>query len=978
MYKRQNLISETKILSNKTTLQTTYTYGKNNELLSKTLPNGNTYRYKYNQNNQLIEKTTPSGAKTTYTYQKGRLSKVTYPNGGSVVYRYDAAGRLIEDTKEPLGATTTYQYDDADRLIAITDPMGNTIHYGYDMRGNKIYTIDAKGYMTKYLYDANNNLIKTIYPDNTETTYSYDGEDRIKTITYANGATEKFEYDALGRVIKHIDAMGKFVEFTYDGLGNVLQKIDREGNLIAAYKYDTMQNVIEAVDYFNNKTTNTYNQLGLLEKTTDPLGRVSRFKYDKLGRLTQAIDALNGISKQSFDADGNQKSFTDPNNNTTELKHDKAGNLTEIKTASGSTTKYVYDANGLLIKEINGRGQVRTYSYNKNGQVATIKDDAGTITYTYDANGNPTTISENGITIKMAYDEMNRLISYDDGRGNKLTYSYDSVGNLKSITYPDGKTVTYDYNKANQLIKVTDWNNRTTTYSYDALGRLVKRVYPNGATLTRVYDKGGRLIHQKEFLKNNRISEYIYEYDKVGNIVKEQVYPQLSPKVLASIQMTYTKGNLLKEANKTKATFDADDNMISWGNLKLSYDSRNRLIQANGVSYAYDAQNHRISKTSNDKTTRYTINPNASLSQVLVKTDPNGGKTYYVYGLGLLSQTKGKETLYYHYDLRGSTIALSSDDKDFPAITDRFTYLPYGKLISHTGSHDTPFLFVGKYGVMQEENNLYYMRARYYHETLRRFVNRDTLLGEIGDFGSLNRFGYVRGMVVSNIDPSGYYRTSMISEALVSDEDVQLIIRYACVNPETRSDSKCLRAKVSYVVMEACFGTAEMLFSGGSGVGAKGGGTVIKNIVKNDAKTMFKSGEEYVLNFSNNVKSTLGTVKGKTDDILNGKIILNDEVTFKMINGCKTRADAFCWNTKTNQFGISEYKFGKSARLTKNQKQALNEIPMNGAEGRGKNFMKAINRINEFNDKYNLNIPNYSSQPMQWDGKNYYNGTTYP
>ncbi len=840
---RKNLLEETFVLKEGKRMSTAYTYGSHNELLSKRLPNGNTYRYKYNQNKQLIEKTTPSGAKTTYSYEKGRLSKVTYPNGGSVSYRYDAAGRLIEETKEPLGATTTYQYDDADRLIAVTDPMGNTIRYGYDMRGNKIYTIDAKGYMTKYLYDGNNNLIKTIYPDGTETTYEYDGEDRIKTITYANGATNKFEYDALGRVTKQIDAMGNFVAFTYDALGNVLQKTDRDGNIIAKYKYDAMQKVVEAVDYFNNKTTNQYNQLELLEQTTDPLGRVSKFKYDKLGRLTEAIDALNGISKQSFDADGNRKSFTDPNNNTTELKHDKVGNLTEIKTASGSTTKYVYDANGLLIKEINGRGQERTYTYNKNGQVATVKDKVGTITYEYDANGNPTSIDENGKKITFVYDEMNRLSSYTDTMGNTIRYEYDSVGNLKTLIYPDGKRVSYDYNKANQLIKVKDWNNHTTTYEYDSHGRLIKRTYPNGAVLTRTYDKGGRLTSQKEYLgQNKRISEYAYVYDKVGNIIKERVYPTISPKALASLQMSYAKGNLLNEANQSKATFDADDNMLSWGDLKLTYDSRNRLIKANGISYAYDVQNHRIATTINGKTTHYITNPNASLSQLLVKTDPDGSQTYYVYGLGLISQTKGNETLYYHYDLRGSTIALSDQNGN---ITDRFAYTPYGKLINHTGAHTTPFLFVGKHGVMKEANNLYYMRARYYHDTLRRFVNRDTLLGEVGDFGSLNRFGYVEGNPLVRIDPNGHFIQFIVAAVVIIGAEMYAAEPvYAPSNEDVKTGELFRKGQEDYERRRAIADIAEF----GLGIGgiAKG---VCKAGIKSFIKTSEKEFEKAEINY---------------------------------------------------------------------------------------------------------------------------------
>ena len=56
---------------------------------------------------------------------------------------------------------------------------------------------------------------------------------------------------------------------------------------------------------------------------------------------------------------------------------------------------------------------------------------------------------------------------------------------------------------------------------------------------------------------------------------------------------------------------------------------------------------------------------------------------------------------------------------------------------------------------MREQNNLYYMRARYYSPAIKRFVNRDVLIGGVSKFGSLNRFGYVSGNSISFIDPYG-------------------------------------------------------------------------------------------------------------------------------------------------------------------------------------------------------------------------------
>jgi len=48
-----------------------------------------------------------------------------------------------------------------------------------------------------------------------------------------------------------------------------------------------------------------------------------------------------------------------------------------------------------------------------------------------------------------------------------LQYAYDAVGNLVTLTYPDGKQVHYEYSDADQLVLVTDWAERLTRYTYD-------------------------------------------------------------------------------------------------------------------------------------------------------------------------------------------------------------------------------------------------------------------------------------------------------------------------------------------------------------------------------------------------------------------------------------------------------------------------------------------------------------------------------
>jgi RHS repeat-associated protein len=107
----------------------------------------------------------------------------------------------------------------------------------------------------------------------------------------------------------------------------------------------------------------------------------------------------------------------------------------------------------------------------------------------------------------------------------------------------------------------------------------------------------------------------------------------------------------------------------------------------------------------------------------------------------------------YHYDLRGSTVALSDAQG---AVTEQFAYSPYAGLLSHSpAAVDTPFLYNGRDGVMTDDTGLYYMRARYYDAEIRRFVNQDPLLGMVADGQSLNRYAYVTGEPVRYVDPLG-------------------------------------------------------------------------------------------------------------------------------------------------------------------------------------------------------------------------------
>ncbi|HCJ08695.1 MAG TPA: hypothetical protein DHV96_10160 [Lachnospiraceae bacterium] len=105
----------------------------------------------------------------------------------------------------------------------------------------------------------------------------------------------------------------------------------------------------------------------------------------------------------------------------------------------------------------------------------------------------------------------------------------------------------------------------------------------------------------------------------------------------------------------------------------------------------------------------------------------------------------------YHYDNIGSTTLLTNLTG---TIIERFAYGTYGELLQKA-KNAVRFLYNGSYGVVTDENGLYYMRARYYNPDIKRFLNQDIKVGDISNGQGLNRYAYCEGNPVSMVDPFG-------------------------------------------------------------------------------------------------------------------------------------------------------------------------------------------------------------------------------
>jgi YD repeat-containing protein len=107
------------------------------DLQSVTDAAGNVTSYPlYNKHGQALRVVDSNGVATDYTYDlRQRLTSLTV-GGQTISYEYHPTG-LLKRVTQPDGSYVHHTYDDAHRLIAVSDNVGNRIDYTLDNAGNR-------------------------------------------------------------------------------------------------------------------------------------------------------------------------------------------------------------------------------------------------------------------------------------------------------------------------------------------------------------------------------------------------------------------------------------------------------------------------------------------------------------------------------------------------------------------------------------------------------------------------------------------------------------------------------------------------------------------------------------------------------------------------------------------------------------------------------------------------------------------------
>ncbi len=183
----------------------------------------------------------------------------------------------------------------------------------------------------------------------------------------------------------------------------------------------------------------------------------------------------------------------------------------------------------------------------------------------------------------------------------------------------------------------------------------------------------------------------------------------------------------------------------------------------NGItSFLYDGTAKRARKSHNGKDTYYISKYSEEI---------NNQVTNYIFGGNLrIAKIKGTETFYYHKDHLGSTTVLTDNavnPGDDVKVIETAEYAPYG--MEKTTSENTDEL---NYKFTDQEKDkstgLYNYDARLYDPVIGIFVSADTVLPDMYDPQSLNRYSYCRNNPLIYTDPSGHIKITTFSGGTAS------------------------------------------------------------------------------------------------------------------------------------------------------------------------------------------------------------------
>lgn len=222
-----------------------YSYDDASRVTSETDAEG-TYTYTDDDANELTGVEENGSSVESYSYdENGNRTGTGYSTGvdneqtasPGCTYTYDDAGNMISATDTSTDVTTTYTYDDENRLTGVETGGTMVATYTYDAPGQRI-GIDDAGTQTWTVYDG---------PGADATPYAdLDGSGDL-TVRYLFGPTVVNGAVTTG-IVARTSTAGTTAWYLTDKLGSVRDIVDTSGNELDHIVYDSFGNIVSESD----------------------------------------------------------------------------------------------------------------------------------------------------------------------------------------------------------------------------------------------------------------------------------------------------------------------------------------------------------------------------------------------------------------------------------------------------------------------------------------------------------------------------------------------------------------------------------------------------------------------------------------------------------------------------------------------------------------------------------------------------------
>ena len=760
----------------------------------------------------------------TYTHDTyGNVLTETNAVGATTTYTYETAlNQYVATATNALGhvTTTTWNYT-CGGPATITDPNGqvttNTYHYALCY----LYRSDSPSgdYVLMHFGNSGDpqNQYYYIRRPNSDSSgivriwaHYYDGSGQ-EWQAYAPGAQSVLP--ATGNWIRGLDWTHSY----YDPRGN-MRLVDGP--------FTSGQSVIPRMDYtydgLNRETSRKYGQnanqvISTVYKkgphfarteVTDEIGHKFASDVDAYGneRIRTQFDGTRPVEMtMTYNARNEQITVTDPIGAQWTHTYDIFGDRISTDDPDLGLWQYEYDANHRITRQTDAEGNQIEFTYDDLDRVLTKvhRKPNGTVeettTNTYDQaragyynTGALTTTANANATLRMDHDHAGRETRRQwviDGTTHTQTATYNAIGLMTSVTYPDGSSVgsvanPIQYDPAGRiyavpgLITLAEYNSRSQTISIEYASGVVntfdyddQRGWMTNTTVTRptglVYSKTYTHNDKGQILttdSNRPYQDWVFTYDSLDRLVNadnlgsnalDQTFTfddgnnMTSNSALGTY--TYPAGTAPRPHAPTNVAgqafqYDAVGNMTTGlSGRTIAYDAANRptdvTYQGVSTSYAYGPDGERVKKIAGGQTTTYLGD---------TEITPQGAMVAHPHADVRLVDGVAS---YLHRDHLASVTMITSH---LATVISSKDYTPHGSPENEwtqPGQQPESKGYIGER--FDAETGLQYLHARYYDPALGLFTQGDWWDPTMPGVGT-NRYAYSHGDPINFSDPNGH------------------------------------------------------------------------------------------------------------------------------------------------------------------------------------------------------------------------------